>query len=345
MDLREPLLEELLPTSRKATLFPALQGPVDRRDRVAAAVFWILFALMLLLGLALCMVYPRELRDRFIRSSSLFRAVADSSWLLFTSVVVGGLISLAWVLLMRWFPSEIIHAMVYFAPAAALLVGLGATAEFLHSDPGSGLWLLLVAIAGLATSAIFTMFALAHQPHVKNTVSIVRMTAEVLTSNPSIYLSSLLLLAGYVAFVALWLLFYMHALMLGHVETLPDAAGKIWQLNGLSYYLQAFLLFMLVWTSLVLSGVQKCMIGGVVGRWYFFRSDPVELGGGVPASPPAWRAMRAAFTTFFGQICLASLILAWVRIARACFQCYHYVSEAIKGVNCGVGGGVRLPHS
>jgi hypothetical protein len=63
---REPLLEELLPSSRKEALFPALHGSVLTQDTFAAYAFLILFVLMLLMGGALCLIYPSDLRDTII---------------------------------------------------------------------------------------------------------------------------------------------------------------------------------------------------------------------------------------------------------------------------------------
>lgn len=270
--LREPLLEELLPTSRKESLFPAIHGKVLFRDQIAAYVYWAMLAVMVLIGIGLCFVSPPELRDRIIRSTSLLRAIVDSSWIMLVVLVFGCAISSLWLALMGWFANEVVHLMVIFAPTTSLLVGVWALVEFLHADPGGGFWLLCGAVSGFTGAALFTTFIMANRGSIKYTVDIVKMTAEVLTLNPGIYIISMLLLAVYVLFTALWMLFYVHILMLGHVESLPaDSLAKVWKLSAWSYYLQAYFIFMLVWTSIIISYVQKCMIGGVVGRWYFFR--------------------------------------------------------------------------
>ncbi|PJF16519.1 hypothetical protein PSACC_03715 [Paramicrosporidium saccamoebae] len=317
--LREPLLEELLPTSRKAALFPALNGPVSRKDGVAAMVFWIMFAIMMATGLLLCFVYPTELRDHIIRGSSMFRAIVDSSWILVSAIGVGSVVSVLWALLLRWFTTEIVTMMLYFAPLSALAAGGWALLEFLHADVGGGFWLLLAAVAGLSAAALSGMFIVANRKNVRHTVEIIKMTSEVLSSNPGIYVASFVLFVSYLCFIAVWLLFYVHTLMLGYV----DPSHHVWHLSRFSYYLQAYLVFMLVWTSLIFSGVQKCLIGGVVGRWYFFRADPDEL----EQTSSVWSSLHAAMTTFFGQICIASLILSMVRMARLFFQFYHYVAS------------------
>lgn len=323
---REPLLEELLPTSRKETLFPAIHGPVIYRDTMAGYVYLSMLGGMIFLGTLLCFIYPAELRDSIIRSSSMFRAIMDSSWILATAIAIGSVVSLVWIFILRWFPQETVYLMIYFAPIAAFLAGLWACIEFLHADPGGGLWLLLGAIAGLTTSALFTTFIVARRQSIQQTIEVIRMAADVLSSNPGIYVASLGLLLGYLIFAAIWLLFFLHVLMLGHV----DATHKVWILSPWSYYLQAFFIFMLLWTSIILSYAQKCMIGGVLGRWYFFRTDTseggmsstgVEGGGG----GAAWEALKAAFTKFFGQICLASLVLTFVRTTRGLIRLYKLV--------------------
>lgn len=319
--LREPLLEELLPTSRKAALFPALTGPVEKKDRIAAVIYWSLFGFMMFIGVLLCFIYPSELRDRLIRSSSLFRAIVDSTWILVSAVIVGSAISILWTLLLRWFTSEVLHLMLYFAPMTSLLVGLWAGLEFFHADAGGGFWLLLASIAGISTAIFSGTFIIANRKNVKHTIDIIKVTTEVLSANPGIYLASLGLFLGYLLFVAIWLLFYVHTLMLGYA----DPTNHVWHLNQFSYYLQAYFIFMLVWTSLVFSAVQKCMIGGVVGRWYFFRADPDELE--QSEGNVVWSSLKTTMTAFFGQICFASLILGIVRITRGFFQLYHYIAS------------------
>ena len=319
--MREPLLEELLPTSRKETLFPAIHGPVEQRDRIVALIYWGMLAFMLLMGAGLCLIYPSELRERVIRSNSMFRAIVDSVWILATAIAVGSTISVLWAVLLRFFTGEIVHLMIYFAPVMSGLAGLWAAVEFLHADIGSGIWLLLAAVAGLATSALFTMFVLANRRNIRNTIEIVRMAAEVLTANPGIYMVSFLLLVAYVLFVGVWLIFYAHALMLGHVES------RTWQLSTLSYYVQAYLVFMLVWTSIIFSSVQKCVIGGVVGRWYFFRTDPDEV---LNSTGSAWTTLHASLTTFFGQICTAASVLSLVRLTRGLIQASRWVASKLE---------------
>lgn len=323
-EFREPLLEELLPSSRKAALFPALQGPVPKRDVVFANIYWAALTIMIVLGFGLCLVYPAEMKDHIVRSGTLFRAIVDSVWILFTAVLVGSLLSTLWVLCLKTFPAQIVYGMVYVTPMASFAVGLTAAFEYLRGGEGGGWWLFFTAVGALVFSGALAMWSLANRKNIGNTVSIITMCSDVLSANPSIYLASLALLIGYVLFVALWVVFYAHALMLGRVSTIPDAVTKVWRLSGLSYYLQAYLIVMLVWTSTICASLQKCMIGGVVGKWYFFRAEYAESML-VTASSPSWDSLRAAFAMHFGQICLASLVLCGVRITRGLFHFYHYV--------------------
>ena len=183
---KEPLLEELLPTSRKETLFPAISGPVTNKDKLAAYIFLIMFGLMVFVGALLSLVYPAELRDNFIRSSTILRAIVDSSWILLASVGICCVVSLAWLILIRCFTARTVHLMIYFAPAASFVCGLWASVEFLHGDPGGGPWLLLGAITGLAASALLATFLVSHSKVINQTIEIIKVSADVLSANPSI---------------------------------------------------------------------------------------------------------------------------------------------------------------
>jgi hypothetical protein len=232
---------------------------------------------------------------------------------------------------MRWFPDEVIYGMVGFAPLSSFCVGVWAALEFIHGDSGGGFWLLLGAIVGLSAAALFTTWVVSQRKVLSQTVQVIRMAAEVLAANPSIYGISFALLSVYLIFIAVWMVFFLHALMLGH----PDVAHRVWVLSTWSYYVQAFLVFMLIWTSIILSYIQKATIGGVLGRWYFFRSETTSSNRNgentwlsLVSNVATWEALLHSVTRFFGQICLASLILTFVRITRMSIQLYKFVGSS-----------------
>src|SRR5262245_24755387 len=105
-----------------------------------------------------------------------------------------------------------------------------------------------------------------------------------------------------------------------------DALVKYWKLSGWSYWLQAYFLFMLAWTTSVFANIQKCMIGGVVSRWYFFRQDAAygEIGS------PSLAALQTALTGAFGQVCFGGLVLSFVRFSRCFFKIYRQIANSIK---------------
>lgn len=319
---REPLLEELLPTSRKETLFPAIHGPVSRKDMILAYIYGGLMTLMFLMGILLLFVSPNELRDSFIRSHSMLRAIVDSTWILVAAIAVGSAVSVLWMICIRWFASQMVHLMLYFAPGAMFVAGIWASIEFLHSDSGGGFWLLIVAVAGLAVSTLSATYLVSHRKEIATTINIVRMATEVLTMNPSILVVSAALFLSYLVFVLVWMLFFVHTLMLGHV----DVAHRAWILSGLSYYLQFFFGLMLLWTSIIFSYLQKAVIGGVVGRWYFFRSE-IDADRRIGSwATFAWESFQAALLRFSGQICFASLIITLVRCTRFIIKGYKLVT-------------------
>lgn len=62
------------------------------------------------------------------------------------------------------------------------------------------------------------------------------------------------LMLVHVVFTAIWLVFFARVFLIGHVDS---SAGGSWVLEGNFYPIAAYLIFIYMWTSAVLSNVQR----------------------------------------------------------------------------------------
>lgn len=286
---------------------------------------------MLTVGLLICLIFPSDVRDGILKSPTLYRVVMESAKA-FTSVITFSLgVSIFLALMMQQFTETIVYGLVGFVPVSCALVTIWALAEFFHNDPGSSIghaYLYFVVILGFLGTMASSALIHWNREAIQKTTKLTRTAATILSSNPTVYFASLLILVCYLAFVSLWTVFFAHLMLLGHVETIekPELI-KYFQLSAWSYLFQAYFVFMLVWTTSIFSNVQKAMVSGVVSRWYFYHEDPAY----VTDTSPAIDALQEALTRYFGQICLGSLVIAGVKSFRLGFWAYRKATARFQG--------------
>ncbi|KAG0262185.1 hypothetical protein BG011_000236 [Mortierella polycephala] len=127
----------------------------------------------------------------------------------------------------------------------------------------------------------------------------INLACEILKDNPDMFFVSFGLMAVHVVFTAIWLVFFARVFLLGHVE--QAVGSKSWVLEDNFYPIAAYLIFIYMWTSAVLSNIQRVTLANVVSKWYFHSSKITEP------------ALVNAMTTSFGSICLGALFIAIVQ--------------------------------
>ncbi|KAF9109821.1 hypothetical protein BGX27_007158 [Mortierella sp. AM989] len=133
------------------------------------------------------------------------------------------------------------------------------------------------------------------------------LACEILKDNPDMIFVSIGLMLVHAGFTAIWLLFFSRVFLIGHVEA--TGGSKIWVLEDNFYPIAAYSIFVYMWTSAVLSNVQRVTLANVVSKWYFHRHEPFAYHSSKITEP----ALINATTTLFGSICLGALFIAIVQ--------------------------------
>ncbi|KAF9217115.1 hypothetical protein BGZ59_006429 [Podila verticillata] len=139
--------------------------------------------------------------------------------------------------------------------------------------------------------------------------SFARLACEILKDNPDMFFVSFGLMLVHVVFTAIWLVFFARVFLVGHVDS--SAGEGSWVLEGNFYPIAAYLIFIYMWTSAVLSNVQRVTLANVVSKWYFHRHEPFAYHSSKTTEP----ALINATTTLFGSVCLGALFIAIVQFA------------------------------
>ncbi|KAF8925406.1 hypothetical protein BGZ58_000833 [Dissophora ornata] len=137
--------------------------------------------------------------------------------------------------------------------------------------------------------------------------SFTRLACEILKDNPDMFFVSFGLMLVHVVFTAIWLLFLSRVFLIGHVEA--SAELKKWVMEDNFYPICGYMIFIYMWTSAVLSNVQRVTLANVVSKWYFHRHEPFAYHSSKITEP----ALINATTTSFGSVCLGALFIAIVQ--------------------------------
>ncbi|KAG2195451.1 hypothetical protein INT47_000416, partial [Mucor saturninus] len=146
---------------------------------------------------------------------------------------------------------------------------------------------------------------------INKTVSVIELACDVIRYNPGIILVSLLLLAVFIVFSIVWIIFFNRLWLIGHLGDASGLAGTTWVVHNYVYSLAAFYVFIYMWTAKLLIYMERFALSSITAQWYFHRNDPA----GSSVSP--WKsALIRASTNSLGTIAFGSLILAVIQFLQ-----------------------------
>ena len=101
------------------------------------------------------------------------------------------------------------------------------------------------------------------------------MSIDILKSNPSIFIFSLVLLVCHGIFSLIWISIASRIFHIGLISSF----GKefIWSFSGQYQWMVVFFFFIFFWTSAIFQNIERVVIGAVVGDWYFKKYFTFDL--------------------------------------------------------------------
>ncbi|KAJ2156260.1 hypothetical protein GGF46_005309 [Coemansia sp. RSA 552] len=201
--------------------------------------------------------------------------------------------SVAWVQLLQYQARRVIWMTTLTVPVGGLAAALWAGTQVLWPVGGGGSGEIrmrnaLVAAVCLLLAVRFGWTIAQRRRDIERSVGVVQLACRVLAQNRELYAFSLLLLALYGAF----------SVASAIVATRLVLAPHAWALG-------AYLALSFAWASAACVQIQRAVVAGVVGQWYFHRHDPGE--------PPTLRTLQAAtvsaLSTQLGPVAVASALL------------------------------------
>jgi hypothetical protein len=243
-------------------------------------------------------------------------AILDSLPVLISVFVVSCVLGALWILLMGAFVKVVVWATILFVPSASVfLSGWSIYLLFAPASIAQTFFLVFFTSFSVAAGTAFSIFAYLHKDKIETTIAVIQLATHVLRTNPSLFVMSLVILAGQLIFVVIWIVMTTQFVNLSSwASTLtPEEIGELSWILGVKWTpTLLFFTAMLIWTTCVFGNIHRMAVACVVHHWYFSRNLSR-----LSSQERAKRALVRATTTLFGTACCGALIEAFAIVVKA----------------------------
>ncbi|KAJ3181598.1 hypothetical protein HDU85_003540 [Gaertneriomyces sp. JEL0708] len=298
------MLRSLLPVEDEP---PTYIHPVYRayHDTPFAVLFVGAFATWFLTGF----IYTVTTTADSTWPKPVYTAVKNSWGVLVVTGVIAFGIGVGWLGLLRKYVRPVVFSTILLLPLASFVVFLTLTIKGVNGKAQHPLLsaqydsMIVAGVLGLFSGLASTAFLVMRRREVEQTVHILELSCDILRTNPHLLVFSLMSTLVYIGFAAIWVTFFTHLFLRGWAD------GPTWHISGGTPWLAFFFLGMYFWTDSVIRNIEKTVVAGVVGEWYFRTHEiPQDI-----KEDRTTKNLKAALTTNFGSVCFASLILGTVK--------------------------------
>ncbi|KAF9284717.1 hypothetical protein BGZ68_004474 [Mortierella alpina] len=282
------------------------------QDPFFAVLYILALAVYLILGIVLLFTTSSSPLEGQIYN--VFSVIKSSAGMLTLVVLISVVLGTLWLMTLRSFTRPVVWATVLSVPCFAFVIFIwslvssfqGPRTEGGRRDP-QDTGLTVLSMLPLGIGSLFLSVIYLRRQYIARTTAIIELACEILKDNPDMFFVSFGLMVIHAVFTAIWLVFFARVFLIGHVEAKVES--KLWVMDSNFYPIAAYMIFIYMWTSAVLSNVQRVTLANVVSKWYFHRHEPFAYHSSKITEP----ALINAATTSFGSICLGALFIAIVQ--------------------------------
>ncbi|KAF9396240.1 hypothetical protein CPC16_003950, partial [Podila verticillata] len=296
-----------------------ISGPMGRtsisykrqyKDPFFAGLYIFAMGLFFIMGIVLLFITSSSPLDGHIYH--VYSVIKSSAGMLTFVILLSALLGTAWLFMLRSFARPVVWATVLSVPFFALVLFIWSLAASFHGPERQGerdpqdTGLTYLSFLPLGVGSVFIGVIYFRRKYISRTTAIIELASDVLKENPDMFVVSFGLAVVHIIFTAIWLVLFARVFLIGHVES-----TDVWILEGNFYPIAAYFIFFFMWTSAILSNVQRVTLSNVVSKWYFHRHEPITYQSSMNTMP----ALMNALTGSFGSVCLGALFIATVQFA------------------------------
>ncbi|RIA82536.1 plasma-membrane choline transporter-domain-containing protein [Glomus cerebriforme] len=323
------LSEGLLPSS--TIPLNQLSGASHRKykDPAFAVLFGIGIIIMTIIGILLLFT-TNSYKLRGSSHESVFIVIRDSIGPLLFAIIFSLSMGAIWILLLRSFVKVIIWGTLTAVPFICIAIFIwirveafsGALRDSGKPDPQDDA-LAVLSFIPLIISIVYSIILYTHRKKFERTISLIQLACDIFKDNPQLLWVSLKILTVYVLFTIIWLHLFSRIFLVGYMQT-ED------KLEPNTYLLVLYFIFMYLWTSAVLSNIQRVTISGIVSHWYFYRHE-LDRNSSKKITD---LALSRATTVSFGTVCLDGLIILFIQFIQYSTGFLKKISKNYPILNC-----------
>ncbi|KAH6622878.1 hypothetical protein F5144DRAFT_343696 [Chaetomium tenue] len=286
---------------------PIIEGEIFKHDAFFA---WLYLIAQASLFSTFVLVMLHTDRGDGPLGDTIYTTLRASFHLLAVDTLVSIIVSLVWLAALRSFVKPLVALIMIAVPVVLISFSLYPFISSYQSTDGSTRLqdtVMRWAASVPAISAVVWIYLVYKGRHaIQSAVGILEFSSRILAANSALVLVGMACLAVVVVWTWVWLLMFTRVFLGGSFSS--RLAKFI--ISTSSWWLGVYFVLMYIWTSSIISGVQRCTTAATVSQWYFHRNA-------VPA-PSSKEVVSAALghalTTVFGTISMSTVLALAIRL-------------------------------
>jgi len=280
---------------------------VPKHDEFWGMLFLIAFA-SIFASAFLVYLHTDEPSKKKPLGDTIYTILRKSFHLLGVDTLVSIIIAAVWLLLLRTYLRPLAYLTILAVPILLFSFALWPFVTSLKGTKGkrSAQDKVMTAFSFIPFlgAIVWTYMTIQSRHSIERSIKILELASRILTASPALITSGFAALAATVAWFWLWLVMFTRVFLEGHMTK------NLFIIDLSTWWLGILFFLMLLWTQLVISGIQRATTAATVSQWYFYRTaDTVASSRDVVLA-----SLTHATGPLFGTVALSSLIALLIRL-------------------------------
>jgi hypothetical protein len=304
--------------------------PSPRHDSVWANVFGICIA-SLFSSAFLVYLHTDIPSDKNPLGDTIYSTLQSSFHLLAVDTLVATIVAALWLVMLRNFLRPLTYLIIVSVPiilfSFALWPLITSYKGYWHGNSIQDKAMRVFSVVPFLGAIVWTYLAVQSRHSLNRAIQILELATKILSASPALVLAGFVTLLTTVAWFWIWLSMFTRVFLEGHWMK------KLYVIDTTTWWLGIFFVLMLLWTQMVISGVQRATTAATVSQWYFYRqADPTTSSRDVVTA-----SFNHATGPLLGSVCLSTLISLLIRlpllilprrIVGLCSICFYALTPA-----------------
>lgn len=280
---------------------------IERHDAFWATLYLISFA-SFFASAFLVWLHTEAPSGKHPLGDTIYTVLSKSFHLLAVDTLIAIIVAALWLALLRTYLRPVTYLTILAVPIILFAFALW---PFITSF--SGHWygkgsqdkVMRIFSAVPFLGAIMWVYMISQSRHtIDRAIQILELASKILSASPALIMAGAAALVTTVIWFWLWLAMFTRVFLEGHF------AKKLFVIDVSTWWLAVCFFLMLLWTQLVISGIQRATTAATVSQWYFYRNTDIQS----TSREVVTASFKHAVGPLLGTICLSTLTALLIRL-------------------------------